>query len=112
MNLSLNASSTGTQTVLEVRGEVDVHSAGLLKDRLVQIISSGQHSVVVDLSWLAFIDSTGLGALVSARNHAQQADAVLRLVCTSERMLKLFRITGLDAVFDIYATVPQAIAAG
>jgi anti-sigma B factor antagonist len=68
--------------------------------------------VVVDLSWLSFIDSTGLGALVAGRNEAQQGGATLRLVCKSERMLKLFRITGLDAVFDIYATVPQAIAAG
>lgn len=112
MNLSLTASSTGTQTVLEVRGEVDVHSATHLKDRLSQIIGAGQQSVVVDLSWLSFIDSTGLGALVAARNQAQQTGAVLRLVCRSERMLKLFRITGLDAVFDIYPTVPQAIAAG
>ncbi|HEV2888258.1 MAG TPA: STAS domain-containing protein [Jatrophihabitans sp.] len=112
MNLSLTASSTGAHTVLEVHGEVDVHSASQLADRLVQIIDSGQQSVVVDLSRLSFIDSTGLGALVAARNRAQQTGAALRLVCTSERMLKLFRITGLDAVFEIYATVPEAISAG
>ena len=112
MNLSLTASSTGVQTVLEVRGEVDVHSAIQLTDRLCQIIGSGQQSVVVDLSWLSFIDSTGLGALVAARNQAQLAGAGLRLVCPAERTLKLFRITGLDAVFDIYPTAPEAIAAG
>jgi anti-sigma B factor antagonist len=112
MNLGLIASSTGAQTVLEVRGEVDVHSATQLQNRLFEIIGSGQRSVVVDLSWLSFLDSTGLGALAAARNQAQQTGAELRLVCRSERMLKLFRITGLDAVFDIYPTVPQAIAGG
>jgi anti-sigma B factor antagonist len=112
MDLSLSASSTGTQTILLVRGEVDVHSAPVLQSRLAEILDSGQQSVVVDLSGLSFIDSTGLGALVQTRNHAQQAGAVLRLVCNSERMLKLFRITGLDTVFEIYATVPEALAAG
>jgi anti-sigma B factor antagonist len=112
MNLSLTASSTGDRTVLAVRGEVDVHSASQLQDRLLQIIGAGQRSVVVDLSWLSFIDSTGLGALVAARNQAQQASVALRIVCRAERILKLFRITGLDAVFEIYPTLAEAVAAG
>jgi anti-sigma B factor antagonist len=112
MNLDLTASTTGARTVLEVRGEVDLQSAAQLADRLSQIIGSGQQSVVLDLSGLSFIDSTGLGALVAARNQARQAGVALRLACCSERTLKLFRITGLDAVFDIYPTLPQAIGAG
>ncbi|HEX8305227.1 MAG TPA: STAS domain-containing protein [Jatrophihabitans sp.] len=107
----MTASGAGDLTVLEVRGEVDLHSAAQLQDRLLQVIAGGQ-SVVVDLTGLSFLDSTGLGVLVAARNQAQQAGAQLRLVCTSDRMLKLFRITGLDAVFEIYATVPAAIGAG
>lgn len=112
MDLSLSASSTGAQTVLAVRGEVDVHSAPVLRDRLAEILDSGQQSVVVDLSSLSFLDSTGLGALVETRNHAQRTGAVLRLVCNSDRMLKLFRITGLDTVFAIYPTAGEAMAAG
>jgi anti-sigma B factor antagonist len=109
MNLSVTVSSTGSQSVLAVRGDVDVHSASQLQDRLLQVIAAGQRSVVVDLTGLSFLDSTGLGVLVTARNEAERAGAALRLVCTSDRMLKLFRITGLDAVFEIYATVPEAI---
>jgi anti-sigma B factor antagonist len=111
MNLGMTVSSIGAQTVLEVRGEVDVHSATQLRDRLLPLVAAG-HPVVVDLTGLSFLDSTGLGVLVAARNQAQEAGAELRLVCTSDRMLKLFRITGLDAVFEIYATLPQAIGAG
>ena len=112
MNLSMSVSSTGAQTVLEVRGEVDVHTATQLQDRLFPLVAAGRHPVVVDLTGLSFLDSTGLGVLVGARNEAEQAGAALRLVCTSDRVLKLFRITGLDAVFEIYATVPEAIGAG
>ena len=108
----MTASSTGASTVLEVRGEVDLHSAAQLRDRLLKVIAAGRQLVVVDLTGLSFLDSTGLGVLVAARNEAQQAGAALRLVCPSDRMLKLFRITGLDAVFEIYATLPAAISAG
>lgn len=111
MNLSMALSSTGTQSVLAVRGEVDLHSAPQLQDRLLQVIDKpfvGRRSVVVDLTGVSFLDSTGLGVLVTARNEAERAGTALGLVCTSDRMLKLFRITGLDGVFEIYPSLPGA----
>jgi anti-sigma B factor antagonist len=112
MSLSMALSGTGTQSVLHIRGEVDLHSASQLQDRLRQVIASARRSVVVDMTDLTFLDSTGLGVLVAARNEAAVAGTALGLVCTSDRMLKLFRITGLDAVFEIYATVPEDIGPG
>lgn len=108
MDLSLTEHAVENHLVLEVRGEVDVHTASQLRDRLIQVLDAGHSSVVVDLSWLSFIDSTGLGALVAARNHALAATASLRLVCKTERLLKVFRITGLHEVFDIQPTVALA----
>lgn len=108
MNLNLTERAVEPHVIVEVRGEVDVHSAPELHDRLIQVLNSGAASVVVDLSWLSFIDSTGLGALVAARNHANDSGASLRLVCKTERLLKVFRITGLHEVFKIYPTVAQA----
>ena len=111
MDLILNERDVDSHEVVEVRGEVDVHSAPQLRDRLIQIIDTGKPSVVLDLSWLQFIDSTGLGALVAALNHANSVDTKFRLVCKADRLLKVFRITGLDEVFDIHPTVEQAIEA-
>jgi anti-sigma B factor antagonist len=109
MDLILNEREVDSHEVVEVRGEVDVHSAPQLRDRLIEVIDAGKSSVVVDLSWLQFIDSTGLGALVAAHNHANTAGAEFRLVCKVDRLLKVFRITGLDEVFRIYPTIEQAI---
>jgi anti-sigma B factor antagonist len=109
VDLNLSERAVDPHVIVEVRGEVDVHSAPELHDRLIQVLDSGTSSVVVDLSWLSFIDSTGLGALVAARNHANDTGASLRLVCKTERLLKVFRITGLHEVFQIYPTVAQAI---
>jgi anti-sigma B factor antagonist len=112
VDLKVTADTAASQAIVEVRGEVDVHSAPQLRDRLTEVIDSGSRLVIVDLSKLDFIDSTGLGALVAARNRGGEKDSALRLVCASERLLKLFRITGLHEVFDIYDSLPRAVAAG
>ncbi len=112
VDLSVKANTVESHTVIEVGGEVDVHSAAHLRDRLTATVDAGARSVIVDLTGLGFIDSTGLGALVAARNHAVEQGASLRLVCPSERLLKLFRITGLTEVFQIYPGMAEALAAG
>ena len=110
MDLIVNERAVESQVVVDVRGEVDVHTAARLRDRLIAALDGGTHTLIVDLTQLGFIDSTGLGALVAARNHADQVHASLRLVCSSERLLKLFRITGLHEVFSIYPTMEDAMA--
>ncbi len=108
MNLSLSTAPVGDRQVLEVGGEVDVYSAPSLRERLAALLSPASPSLVVDLSRIAFIDSTGLGVLVAAQNKAAELGGAVSLVCPQERVLKLFRITGLDAVFAIHPTVAAA----
>lgn len=107
----MNEITVDDHLVVEVRGEVDVHSAPSLRDRLTDVFADGHQTVIADLSELGFIDSTGLGALVAARNDGAARNAQLLVVCSSERLLKLFRITGLDGVFSIYDSVAHAMQA-
>jgi anti-sigma B factor antagonist len=58
-----------------------------------------------------FLDSTGLGVLVGGLKRVRAHDGSLRLVCTQERILKIFRITGLTKVFPIHASVDEAVGA-
>jgi anti-sigma B factor antagonist len=99
-----------TVAVLGVRGEVDLYSAPALKHALTQLFEGGSSTVVVDLSDVSFLDSTGLGALVEARVTATEAGGSLPLVCDQERVLKLFTITGLDSVFTMHDTLELALA--
>ncbi len=96
---------------LEVGGEVDVYTAPRLRERLVELVEAGARSVVVDLSRVEFLDSTGLGVLVGALKRLRAAGGSLALVCGQERLLKIFRITALDRVFSLYDTVEAATAA-
>lgn len=111
MEVSVSRTAGGDVPVVAVSGEVDVYSAPALKDNLTELLQSGVTSVIVDLGNVAFLDSTGLGALVEARAATSEAGGSLALVCNHERILKLFTITGLDGVFAIHPTVDDAVQA-
>jgi anti-sigma B factor antagonist len=110
MQLTVTQPAETVVSVVSVDGEVDVHSAPQLREGVTAQLASASSAVVVDLTKVGFLDSTGLGALVSARTAAGEKGVALPLVCTSARILKLFTITGLDGVFDIHESVDSAVA--
>jgi anti-sigma B factor antagonist len=112
MELSLAARTVAEYVVLEIGGEVDVYTAPKLRERLMAMVNGGDKHVVVDLGRVEFLDSTGLGVLVGAHRRLRARDGSLDLVCPHERLLKVFRITGLDNVFDIHASVEDATRGG
>jgi anti-sigma B factor antagonist len=112
MELSLAARTVAEYTVLEIGGEVDVYTAPKLRERLIEMVNAGDRHIVVDLGRVDFLDSTGLGVLVGVHRRLRARDGSLALVCPHERLLKVFRITGLDNVFDIHASVEDATRGG
>jgi anti-sigma B factor antagonist len=111
VDLSISSESRGELTVVYVGGEIDVYTAPMLREHLDEHISEGRNHLVVDLQDVPFMDSTGLGVLVGRLKLVRVNDGSLSLVCSSERILKVFSITGLDKVFQIYASLDDALAA-
>ncbi len=109
MDLSLSTRTVGDRTVVEVGGEIDVYTAPKLREQLVELVNDGSYHLVVDMEGVDFLDSTGLGVLVGGLKRVRAHEGSLRLVCTQERILKIFRITGLTKVFPIHSTVEDAI---
>ena len=110
MDLSLSTRAERGRTVVEVTGEIDVYTAPKLREQLAELVDSGRHDIVVDMQGVEFLDSTGLGVLVGGLKRVKQHDGSMNLVCTQERILKIFRITGLTKVFPIHASVAAAVA--
>jgi len=111
MELTLNVHSEDPGfTVIEVSGEIDVYTAPKLRERLISLVESGSYQLIVDMEGVEFLDSTGLGVLVGGLKRVRAHDGWIDLVCTQSRILRIFRITGLNRVFSIYDTVPAAIA--
>ena len=108
MELSIRSEHRPGQCEFTLRGEVDVYSSPKLKEQLVESIDEGCANLIVDLDGVAFIDSSGLGVLVSVLRRARERDGAVRIVCTRENVLKIFRITGLDKVFPIFSDAAEA----
>lgn len=108
MELAIATRTVGDYVVVEVGGEIDVYTAPQLRESLVALSERGQHKIVVDMANVEFLDSTGLGVLVGALKRAKAREGQLRLVSSQERILKIFRITGLEKVFDIHDAVEGA----
>jgi anti-sigma B factor antagonist len=111
MELSVATRLVSEHAVVEVGGEVDVYTAPRLRDRLNEVVGSGQRHLVVDLTKVDFLDSTGIGVLVGVYRRLVRTDGSLVLVCPHEKLLKILRIAGMDTVFKIYGSVPEATAA-
>ncbi len=111
MDLSLSTRTVGDRTVVEVGGEIDVYTAPKLREQLVELVNDGSFHLVVDMEGVDFLDSTGLGVLVGGLKRVRAHEGSLRLVCNQERILKIFRITGLTKVFPIHTSVDEAVAA-
>lgn len=108
MELDIRTQHDGNVCTIALDGEVDVYTAPRLKEELVSLIQGDCTYLIVDLEKVGFIDSSGLGVLVSALRRAREKDGAVRIVCTRENILKIFRITGLDKVFPIFSDVAQA----
>ena len=111
MDLKLGHYDKDGIEVIDVEGEIDIYTAPRLRELLMDLVSQGSYELVVNLDKVGFFDSTGLGVLVGGLRRVRAHGGWLDLVCTRERILKIFRITGLTKVFGIYETVDQAIAA-
>ena len=112
IDLGLDLVERDGWAVLGVSGEVDVATAPRLRERLIDLVNGGQHRIVVDLSGVEFLDSTGLGVLVGALKRVRTNDGEMALVCAEPRILKVFEITGLTKVFPMFGSVDEAVSAG
>ncbi len=97
--------------VIALRGDLDIGTSARLREQLNALIAEGVAVIVLDCAALEFIDSTGLGTLVSALKQIANRDGVLALAQPNERVRRVLRVTGLARLFPIYPDVDAACAA-
>lgn len=107
----MNIQQTSRQNVdiLSVQGVIKLNESGrLLSDRLKNILETGQKSVLVDLSEVDEVDSTGLGELVGYLQLFSKQGRQLAVVKPTEKIRRLFEFMNLDKVLPIYEDLDQA----
>jgi anti-sigma B factor antagonist len=105
VDLTLTTREAEGRAIVAVGGEIDVYTAPRLRDRITELVGEGRYHIVIDLEAVEFLDSTGLGVLVGGLKKVRAHDGSFELVCSQERLLKIFRITGLAKVFVIRDSV-------
>ncbi|HEY1134118.1 MAG TPA: STAS domain-containing protein [Nocardioides sp.] len=110
MDLTLATSEADGKTIVAVGGEIDVYTAPRLRDRITELVAAGTYDLVIDMEAVEFLDSTGLGVLVGGLKKVRAHNGSLQLICSQDRLLKIFRITGLAKVFVIHDSLAAALA--
>ena len=106
--LAIGVRSERGHAIVTVAGEIDMFTAARLRERLLELAAVGR-PVVIDLDQVGFMDSAGLSALVGAANRAAAHGGSLRVVCARPKILKLFRLTGLDRRLRPAPTLDEAL---
>ncbi|WP_030387734.1 STAS domain-containing protein [Streptomyces sp. NRRL S-241] len=107
LNIEVREAPTGP--VLEVIGELDYDTSAELRDLLAALPLKPGQRLVLDLARMEFCDSSGISALIAARNHAQSAGSDISLAAVPANTLRVLRVVGLDQVFPLHPAVESAI---
>jgi anti-sigma B factor antagonist len=111
-DLSIHVHVHGGMNVFALTGSLDIATSPTVRASLLEASERGDHKLIVDLTKVEFLDSTGLGALIGAQRRAKEFGGDVRLVAKEGQILRLLRITGLMKVFAVYATLDDAVNDG
>jgi anti-sigma B factor antagonist len=109
MSFSQTKDASGV-AVLQVEGQLIVGNRQELKELVQTALDQGERRLLIDFSRTGYIDSSGLGALVSISKKIREAGGELRLSGLNEDLRSLFELTKLDTLFAIAETPQQALA--
>ncbi|MCM2413696.1 STAS domain-containing protein [Streptomyces sp. RKAG290] len=107
--LQVEARTDGRSEIVTPVGELDHHTADLLREPLEHAVEQGRARLVVDCSKLEFCDSTGLNVLLGARLKAEAAGGGVHLAGMLPVVARVFEITGAEAVFTVHGSLEEAL---
>ncbi|MEJ2874112.1 MULTISPECIES: STAS domain-containing protein [unclassified Saccharothrix] len=99
--LTITTADTPTGPVVQVAGDLDHGTADQLRKTVAALLLRPGQRLVLNLAALAFCDSSGLTALLAARNHAHAAQAEIALSAVPDRTLRMIRLIGLEQLFPL-----------
>ncbi|MFI0433395.1 MAG: STAS domain-containing protein [Candidatus Nanopelagicales bacterium] len=109
MDLELQTSRVADADVVSVAGELDALAAPQLDDYLAALVAEQPTLLILDLSAVTFLDSTGLGVVIKALKHVREHGGEVAAVYTSPRVAKVFEITGIDQAMAVGESVEAVL---
>jgi anti-sigma B factor antagonist len=94
--------------VLIVAGEIDVFTAPLFKQAVVNLVSEGRQHLFIDMREVSFMDSSGFGALLGATKRVRPAGGSLNLIGCNRTIQRMLHLTRLDTILGVFQTLEEA----
>ena len=111
MSAKINIRHTGGVTILDVSGRITLGEGSVtLRDAVQEAIKSGTKKLILDMSGVSYMDSSGVGELTGAYASLKNKDCQLKLLHLTKKIDDLMQITKLATIFDIYSDEKEAIA--
>ncbi|WP_020675643.1 STAS domain-containing protein [Geopsychrobacter electrodiphilus] len=107
--MQLKTVEIGDIVLIEIEEErMDAHNSGTFKEQMLALFAQGKNKLIIDLSAVRFVDSSGLGALVSGFKNASTREGNLKLCGLQPQVRSMFELTRLHRVFEIFSSVEEA----
>jgi anti-sigma B factor antagonist len=103
--------SEGDTTIVALSGEVDLDNSPHVRNVLLESVN-GKRGVLVEMSEVSYIDSSGIASLVEAYQSARRDSTLFALVAVSDAAMRVLELARLDQVFSIHASISDALADG
>ncbi|WP_026568252.1 anti-sigma factor antagonist [Bacillus sp. UNC41MFS5] len=107
MNITIDKKQRDEEIMVLVAGEIDAYTAPKLREELLSLAEAGNKSITVNLQDVSYLDSTGLGVFVGLFKQLKEKGGELKLIQLSDRIKRLFEITGLSNVMNISSTTEE-----
>ena len=97
-------------TILDIQGEIDLYNAPEIKDIIQKLIEAQKYNVIINLEKVSYIDSSGIGALISSMSNLKKYQGGLKIINVYASVKKVFELTKLTSFFEIYESEGEALA--
>ncbi|MEK6794446.1 MAG: STAS domain-containing protein [Spirochaetota bacterium] len=95
--------------ILDIKGEIDLYNAPDIKDNIKTQIDKGKKKIIINLKGVSYIDSSGIGALISSLSNLKKVGGGLKIIHVYDSVKKVFELTKLTSFFEIYNNEDEAV---
>ena len=107
--MDINTRSKGEITLLDITGEIDLYNAPEIKDIINKLIEEQKFNVIINLEKVSYIDSSGIGALISSLSNLKKYQGGLKIINVYASVKKVFELTKLTSFFEIHDSEDAAV---
>ncbi len=108
--MEINQREKSGIVVLDITGEIDLYNAPEIKDIINQLIEAQKYNVIINLEKVTYIDSSGIGALISSLSNLKKYQGGLKIINVFASVRKVFELTKLTSFFEIFDKEDDALA--